>query len=53
MHVLRAMTHDESVYPEPFDFKPERFLDENGELTVNDRMLAYGFGRRYLPFFTI
>jgi cytochrome P450 len=47
------MTHDESVYPEPFVFKPERFLDENGVLNDDDRILAYGFGRRYLPFFAI
>jgi len=50
------MTHDESVYPEPFAFKPERFLDENGELNDDDRILAYGFGRRYfhlLPFKSI
>jgi len=49
---LRAMTHDESVYPEPFAFKPERFFDVNG-VPNDDRILAYGFGRRYLPFFTI
>ena len=49
----RAMTHDESVYPEPFAFKPERFFDENGMINdnLNDRILAYGFGRRWLPFF--
>ena len=49
----RAMTHDENVYPEPFAFKPERFLDKNGELNDDDRILAFGFGRRYLPPFTI
>ncbi|KDR84601.1 hypothetical protein GALMADRAFT_56030 [Galerina marginata CBS 339.88] len=41
-----AMTHDEKAYPEPFEFKPERFFDENGELNGDDRILAYGFGRR-------
>jgi cytochrome P450 len=40
------MTHDESVYPEPFTFKPERFFDKNGDLDDDDRVLAYGFGRR-------
>ena len=47
------MTHEESVYPEPFAFKPERFFDENGELKDEGRILAYGFGRRYFPSFTI
>ena len=49
----RAMTHDESVYPEPFAFKPERFFDKNGELNNDDQILAYGFGMRYLPPSTI
>jgi len=39
------MTHDESVYPDPFAFKPERFFD-NGKLNDDDRVLAYGYGRR-------
>jgi cytochrome P450 len=37
------MTHDEEIYPDPFDFKPERFLDTKGN--IND-ILGYGFGRR-------
>ncbi|KAH9475493.1 Cytochrome P450 monooxygenase COX2 [Psilocybe cubensis] len=41
-----AMTHDENVYPDPFSFKPERFFDSNGKLNDDDRVLAYGFGRR-------
>uniref|UniRef100_A0A8H7XQ86 Cytochrome P450 n=1 Tax=Psilocybe cubensis TaxID=181762 RepID=A0A8H7XQ86_PSICU len=42
----RAMTHDEEDYPEPYTFKPERFFDENGKLIGDDRVIAYGFGRR-------
>jgi len=41
-----AMTHDESVYPDPFTFKPERFFDADGKLNNDNRILAYGFGRR-------
>ncbi|KAH9478443.1 Cytochrome P450 monooxygenase [Psilocybe cubensis] len=41
-----ALAHDEADYPEPHSFKPERFLDENGQLNDDDRILAYGFGRR-------
>ncbi|KAF8908536.1 cytochrome P450 [Gymnopilus junonius] len=41
-----AMTRDESIYPEPLQFKPERFLDANGNLNDDGRVLAYGFGRR-------
>jgi len=41
-----AMTHNEAVYPDPFSFKPERFLDENGKMKPDSRIFAYGFGRR-------
>ena len=40
------MNHDENVYPEPFSFKPERYLDREGRLNDDGRILAYGFGRR-------
>lgn len=41
------MTHDGDIYENPFKFHPERFVGENGELNEDDRVLAYGFGRRY------
>jgi len=44
----RAMLNDERDYPEPRDFRPERFL-RNGQLddSVRDPMdIAFGFGRR-------
>jgi hypothetical protein len=40
------MTHDEDIYPDPFSFKPERHFDEDGRLSDEDRVLAYGFGTR-------
>jgi cytochrome P450 len=42
----RAMTRNEELYPDPYTFKPERFFNKNGELNLDDRVLAYGFGRR-------
>ena len=47
------MSHEESIYPDPFTFKPERFFDENGKLKDEERILAFGFGRRYFSSFTI
>lgn len=47
-----AMTHDENEYPDPFAFRPERFLTKEGALdrTVRDpRTLVFGFGRRICP----
>lgn len=44
----RAMTHDEMKYPDGSKFRPERFLRDDGQLNDDDRVLAYGFGRRYV-----
>lgn len=43
------MTHDETKYPDPYTFNPERFLSESGKINDDDRILAYGFGRRCVP----
>jgi cytochrome P450 len=43
--VNRAMLHDESVYPEPSRFMPERYLDPN----LKPPEAVFGFGRRICP----
>lgn len=44
------MLHNPEDYPEPDEFRPERFIGLNGKIdsTVRDpATLAFGFGRRY------
>ncbi|KAJ8588356.1 cytochrome P450 [Rhizopogon salebrosus TDB-379] len=43
---FRAMTHNEEKYPSPNEFKPERFLHEDGSLTDDTMQLSFGWGRR-------
>ena len=48
---LFSCLHDEAYWPEPYEFKPERFLDEDGKLVAADhvnrrRLLAFGAGPR-------
>ncbi|KAJ7625702.1 cytochrome P450 [Roridomyces roridus] len=44
-----GLLHDETVYPDPHAFKPERFLLPNGQPdpSVRNPEVAFGFGRRY------
>jgi len=49
-----SILHDESVYPDPFEFRPERYLDEDGKLrqlgkAEDPATAAFGFGRRICP----
>ncbi|KAF8217749.1 cytochrome P450 [Mycena galopus ATCC 62051] len=43
-----AILHDEKIFPEPFTFRPERYLtnDDEANSTV---AAAFGFGRRVCP----
>ncbi|KAF7364916.1 O-methylsterigmatocystin oxidoreductase [Mycena venus] len=44
-----AMTRDESIYPEPDRFNPDRFFTADGTLNDDDTVLTFGFGRRICP----
>jgi len=43
-----SMTHNEELYPDPFDFKPERFLglDAARSKEIDPKNFIFGFGRR-------
>ena len=46
----RAILHDPVVYPDPDAFKPERFLDKDGNLREDSEISStFGFGRRVCP----
>ncbi|KAF8628962.1 hypothetical protein AX15_003619 [Amanita polypyramis BW_CC] len=47
---LWAITRDENLYPDPFTFKPERFLGSPEGMKIHRRNIrnnVFGFGRRY------
>ena len=44
------MLHDPIAYPEPFSFKPERFLASDGSFRDDPLLTSvFGFGRRLCP----
>ncbi|KAL1722891.1 cytochrome P450 [Schizophyllum commune] len=47
-----ALAHDEKMYPDPYAYKPDRFLTADGKLNRDVRdpsLYAFGFGRRICP----
>ncbi|XP_022095852.1 cytochrome P450 2J6-like [Acanthaster planci] len=43
---LWAVAHDSNVWPEPDQFKPERFLNDKGEAAITDELIPFSVGRR-------
>jgi cytochrome P450 len=44
------MLHDERLYPNPFEFNPNRYLPAEGKEAQQDpRTMCFGFGRRICP----
>ena len=47
---FRAILHDPEIYPDPEEFKPERFLNEDGTVRDDPKLaLAFGAGKRICP----
>ncbi|KAF8498603.1 cytochrome P450 [Russula emetica] len=45
-----AILHDPEIYPEPEEFKPERFLKEDGSVQDDPTLsLVFGIGKRICP----
>ncbi|KAF5314926.1 hypothetical protein D9619_007168 [Psilocybe cf. subviscida] len=44
-----ALSRESSVYKDPETFNPDRFLDEDCNLTDDDSDYVFGFGRRKCP----
>jgi cytochrome P450 len=46
----RAILHDPEVYPDPDEFKPERFLNPDGTVQDDPTLsLVFGAGKRICP----
>ncbi|CAG9771581.1 unnamed protein product, partial [Ceutorhynchus assimilis] len=43
---LHSVHHDQDYWKDPENFRPERFLDENGSIIRQDRVLTFGLGKR-------
>src|SRR5260370_39620724 len=50
LRCFRAILHDPEAYPEPDEFKPERFLNEDGSVRDDPALsFVFGAGKRICP----
>ena len=50
LRFFRAILHDPEIFPDPEEFKPERFLNEDGSFRDDPTIaLAFGVGKRICP----
>ncbi|KAI6185418.1 (pine wood nematode) hypothetical protein [Aphelenchoides besseyi] len=46
---VSVLAIDPKIYPNPQEFNPERFIDENGQLKRTDELLPFSLGKRSCP----
>uniref|UniRef100_A0AC35F893 Cytochrome P450 n=1 Tax=Panagrolaimus sp. PS1159 TaxID=55785 RepID=A0AC35F893_9BILA len=43
---ISSVLYDETIFPEPHKFKPERFIDENGKFQLKPELIPFSIGKR-------
>ena len=43
---ISTVLYDETVFPEPLKFKPERFLDSSGKFQTKPELIPFSVGKR-------
>jgi cytochrome P450 len=44
---LWAVHHDEKLFPDPFTFRPERFINERGQFVKHEAVIPFSLGKRF------
>ncbi|GMT05906.1 hypothetical protein PENTCL1PPCAC_28080, partial [Pristionchus entomophagus] len=46
---ISVLMTDEKIFPDPYVFRPDRFIDENGKLKTFKQFLPFSVGKRQCP----
>jgi cytochrome P450 len=44
-----AVHHDETLFPDPHSFRPERFINADGNFVKHEAVIPFAIGKRYCP----
>jgi hypothetical protein len=47
----RTISHDETAFPDPEKFDPQRWVERDGQIRSDLKSFPFGFGRRYAMIF--
>jgi len=42
---ISSVLMDKTVWGDPEEFRPDRFIDDNGKVFIPDQYLPFGFGK--------
>ena len=45
MSITTSVHFDEKTWGDPYEFRPERFLDENGQVTNTEKLVPFSVGK--------
>jgi len=44
---IYAVHHDEKLFPDPMSFRPERFINEKGQVVKPEHLIPFSMGKRF------
>jgi cytochrome P450 len=44
---IMAIHHEEKLFPDPYSFRPERFINEQGQFVKSEHVIPFSVGKRF------